>query len=299
MEKLELKFNKLTQKISELTLDEKDLEYMSGIVNIKLFGGRSNSVRVVKIILTVTLISFFAYQVSKIFSSDSKCLVRFPDTLSRTFRPLQSCDFCKHVAKIDSIYNISPDVFEELYAYNGHPVIVKDATANWTALHKFSFNFFKDLYLNANSSKTSCQFFPYKTEFKSLQEALRMGDERAVYKVGKPWYFGWSNCDHEVGEELRRHYSRPYFLPKYSENNDVDWIFMGVTGYGAHMHVDNVRLPSWQAQIHGSKEWTLAPPTECYYKCKWFKIVVQKGDTSKLNILNVILFKIFNFISYF
>lgn len=28
------------------------------------------------------------------------------------------------------------------------------------------------------------------------------------------------------------------------------------------MKVDNVRLPSWQAQIKGEKEWTLAPPPE-------------------------------------
>lgn len=45
--------------------------------------------------------------------------------------------------------------------------------------------------------------------------------------------------------------------------------------------MDNVRLPSWQAQIKGSKEWILAPPPECIYECLWFKVTVQKGDTSK------------------
>lgn len=46
-----------------------------------------------------------------------------------------------------------------------------------------------------------------------------------------------SNCDDRVGRVLRRHYDRPYFLPETSENKNVDWIFMGSPGYGAHMHV--------------------------------------------------------------
>lgn len=103
--------------------------------------------------------------------------------------------------------------------------------------------------------------------------------ERVNYHVGtEPWYFGWSNCNYEVARELRKHYDRPYFLPDTSENNAVDWLFMGGPGLGAHMHVDNVRLPSWQAQIKGAKEWILAPPPECYYECSTFSIIVRTGD---------------------
>ena len=28
-----------------------------------------------------------------------------------------------------------------------------------------------------------------------------------------------------------------------------DWIFMGTPGYGAPFHLDNVKYPSWQAQV--------------------------------------------------
>lgn len=125
----------------------------------------------------------------------------------------------------------------------------------------------------------------YKTEFKSLQEALNIPAERVNYEVGtKPWYFGWSNCDYEVAQELRKHYARPYFLPDNSENNAVDWIFMGGPSLGAHMHVDNVRLPSWQAQIKGEKQWILAPPPECYYECSTFSATVRTGDISKYHM---------------
>lgn len=57
----------------------------------------------------------------------------------------------------------------------------------------------------------------------------------------QPWYFGWSNCNPKVAEVLRQHYGRPYFLPRSSENNAIDWIFMGGPGLGAHMHVSEIR----------------------------------------------------------
>lgn len=128
----------------------------------------------------------------------------------------------------------------------------------------------------------SCQFFPQKTGIKNLHEALSIPRERVNYETGtEPWYFGWSNCNVEVAEVLRQHYGRPYFLPDSSENNAVDWIFMGGPGLGLNMHVDNVRLPSWQAQLRGGKQWILAPPPECYFQCKSFDTVVKKGEISE------------------
>lgn len=108
-----------------------------------------------------------------------------------------------------------------------------------------------------------------------------MKEDRVNYEKGtQPWYFGWSNCNYEIAKTLRKHYNRPYFLPKTSENTPTDWIFMGGPGMGAHMHVDNVRLPSWQAQLRGTKEWILAPPPECYYQCSSFKTTVHPGEIS-------------------
>jgi len=37
---------------------------------------------------------------------------------------------------------------------------------------------------------------------------------------------------------------------------------------------------SWQAQIRGSKKWSLEPPPECYYQCQPIEVVVHPGDTS-------------------
>lgn len=46
-----------------------------------------------------------------------------------------------------------------------------------------------------------------------------------------------SNCIPKVQNILRKHYSRPAFLPDDSESSSLDWIFMGGSGNGALMHV--------------------------------------------------------------
>ncbi|XP_012146378.1 adherens junction protein p120 isoform X5 [Megachile rotundata] len=204
------------------------------------------------------------------------CLAEFPSFTQNIFRPAEDCSICQDVQQVDRISNVDPATFEERYAYSGRPVVVTDATQNWTAPSVFSFPFFKSLY---EGEDANCQFFPYKTEFKNLQEVFNMSASRSLLEKGtKPWYVGWSNCDDEIGNILRKHYRKPYFLPDTAESERTDWIFMGSHGYGAPMHVDNVEHPSWQAQIKGEKLWILEPPRECHYTCRRLEVVVHPGD---------------------
>ncbi|XP_045034123.1 uncharacterized protein LOC116928992 [Daphnia magna] len=215
---------------------------------------------------------------------NDQCIISMPVDTKNVFRPPVDCDFCRDVHQVDIVQHVSPEEFESTYAYSGRPVIVKDALANWTAVNVFSYEFFSELYTkesNALASRSQrCQFFPYKTEFRSLEEALTMSEDR---QSNQPWYFGWSNCDSQTADVLRRHYSRPYFLPERSESSRTDWIFMGTAGLGAHMHVDHVSLPSWQAQCRGKKVWSLEPPPECHYQCQSMEVTVEAGDTIVLD----------------
>ena len=58
-----------------------------------------------------------------------------------------------------------------------------------------------------------------------------------------------------------------------------------------------VELSSWQAQLSGTKIWTLAPPPECEHVCQSFNITVNKGDISKcihnLIVNHDVLWKLF------
>ena len=169
-----------------------------------------------------------------------KCFLDYPFDQTKVFREMEDCNFCKNVTQVNRVNNMSPEEFEIQYILKTKPVVVTDGTRGWSAPDVFNFNFFKKLYetTNIENDDNECQFFPYKTEFKSLSEALNMSTDRSMLETGtKPWYIGWSNCNDNAGKILRQYYSTPYFLPKTSENIALNWIFMGGPGLGAHMHV--------------------------------------------------------------
>ena len=124
------------------------------------------------------------------------CIVEMPEYVTNMFRPPVECSFCENMTEVKTVYNISQEEFEELYAYTGVPVVVGDGTQNWTAPKYFSFEFFKEIYKEGSQAlenqENKCQFFPYKTSFQSLGEVMSMSLERAKMEDGsEPWYIGW------------------------------------------------------------------------------------------------------------
>ncbi|XP_063443827.1 uncharacterized protein LOC134724622 [Mytilus trossulus] len=215
--------------------------------------------------------------------TEARCAVDNSGMFIEVARPLTNCEMCRNLHQVPNEYEISVEDFSKKYAYTAVPVLIKDATKNWTAMNTFSYDFLKELYVNTTDAfevtEEECQFFPYKTDFETLEDAFNMTDDRAHFKEGeKTWYFGWSNCHPDISTILRKHYNRPYFLPNDSESSSLDWIFMGGSGLGAFVHLDYVQRPSWQAQISGKKTWTLVPTPECEDICHSMNVTVHKGD---------------------
>ena len=119
------------------------------------------------------------------------CLVEYPEKIQNLFRPPVNCSVCVNVTQVDRVSDLSPEQFSLDYAYSGRPVVVTDATGNWTATERFSFNFFRGIYSKESpvlvNEEEKCQFFPYRTKFENLGEALQMSAARAR----DPWYIGW------------------------------------------------------------------------------------------------------------
>jgi hypothetical protein len=136
-----------------------------------------------------------------------ECTIPLPHLMNALTRPVDDCAMCMGLQKIDRLNHISQDDFILKYAYSGIPVIIEDATKNWTAIDVFNFKFFKDLYTNKKQTANrkpdddkiiddednACQFFPYKTKFKNLEEVFEMTDDYFTQgsKNFKPWYIGW------------------------------------------------------------------------------------------------------------
>lgn len=130
--------------------------------------------------------------------STSPCLVDtemvFWNEITR--KPSECSKMCVDVEEVPRVSNLSKKEFIANYAYNGHPVVITDAAQNWSAVGKFSFNFFKRLYANNMEAAENfdydqgCIFFAYNSGFENLAQVLRMPKKRAEWR-GKPWYIGW------------------------------------------------------------------------------------------------------------
>lgn len=213
--------------------------------------------------------------INKTVSSNS-CLVE--NVLQEIGRPTFDCDLCANLTSVPVLRQISRMAFLKKFAFTGVPVLIKGAASHWKAIDTFNYDWLQSTYDNVHGSydqhEINGQFFPYKTEFKNLEEALHMSDERR----NKSWYFGWSNVQPEIVSVLRSYYKRPIFLPQDGEDSATDWIFMGTSGKGANVHLDNVERPSWQAQLSGKKTWYLFPSPECQDICHQINATMETGD---------------------
>ncbi len=204
-------FHKIRQKALSLGITPVQLQSLSAVKNLK--APRKHYVlpvlgvvAVLVVVVGVTVAiewpvsrrgltqSWFDWQGLDL--EEETCLVDMHDVVLDVTRPPVDCGICRGVSVVEKVQNITPEEFEEKYAYSGNPVVIVDAMKNWTATQVFNFDFFKSIYHEdspvLNNMDAQCQFFPYKTTFGSLSEVFDMSEERAQLKNGEePWYIGW------------------------------------------------------------------------------------------------------------
>lgn len=278
VEELAVLFSDLREKSLKggETLDSIRTEFLRQVVTDReqSTSSKKKSLKWFVIVVLPVVLAFAGYYfdvIEMLHVKEEPCLLNVNEIFIEVTRKRTNCSLlCDGLTEIPRVSDLSKQEFATKYAYTGRPVVVVDGAKNWSAIERFNFTFFKELFEKNKEAfrvnEEECQFFPYRTEFISLEQALNMSKERSEWKA-EPWYFGWSNCDPAIREELRTHYQLPYFLPSQSETSEQDWIFMGGPGPGAQIHIDSVDRPSWQAQLSGQKTWTLIPPPECEHIC--------------------------------
>jgi histone arginine demethylase JMJD6 len=201
------------------------------------------------------------------------------------------CSVCKDVDVIDdvSVKSLSVEHFEEKYAHSNRPLVVRNASLTWKAMNVLDYSWLRRVYLSdpqiLKEEDEDCWFNQYKTkEFRHLRSVFKMLGPTGALKSAKPWYVGWSVCHDKVATKLAKLYKTPSFINLESIDMKMPWIFLGTPGPGAHFHIDNVDLPSWQAQLSGIKTWYLKPPPECYWSCHGvMQTTLYPGDILVLN----------------
>ena len=160
-----------------------------------------------------------------------------------------ACDFCNHGFRVDKVSNISQNQYQDTYAYTGRPLVIQNTIKHRKAFTNFNVTFFQQLLTRFQNDENQfdCQFFPYKTNFKTVFEAFHASFNVPNFQEKSQfWYIGWANCYRDIHQILQEFYERPHFWPLHSENMKLTWIFMGGPGLGAHLHTSlfiNFRMP--------------------------------------------------------
>ena len=175
-----------------------EIKILLGIDRRKLEKKKSTPWILVLVSSVIVAIFLGSFGVGETFLRDlgeEYCLIDHTLSSLEVSRPIANCSMCQDLSSVPKVENISQEEFLTHYAYTGVPLVVTNATAEWTAFKVFDFKFLKKLY---NMSKTGragevnegCQFFPYLTNFKSLRELFEMSDSRAELQEDQ-WYVGW------------------------------------------------------------------------------------------------------------
>ena len=144
-------------------------------------------------IFPIILVLVFLFQRFYIVYQSEPCLLAQP-VLSEFAVPLLDCAKCRNITRALEIYNIPVIQFMNEHAFSLQPVLMKGAASDWPAIHTFSYQFFKDLYMQKpeaiDHDKSDGQFFPYSSSIHKLDEFMSLNNETAAMK-GEKWYIGW------------------------------------------------------------------------------------------------------------
>lgn len=207
-----------------------------------------------------------------------RCIVESPDTSGNGVDfcrlPVDCASVCSQVSSIDEYHvdDLSVELFEERYAHNERPLVVRNVSLNWKAMQVLDYHWLKNQYhmwpAEMDRVERECWYNSYSTlGVDNLRSLFRLPEKRLRMK-GRPWYVGWGVCHEPIAAEILNLFEPPPFLHPDSTPPKRPWIFIGTPGEeAAHIHIDNLGLASWQAQISGVKTWYLRPPPECASSC--------------------------------
>ena len=191
------KFKELKAKALEKGATEKEVirQFLSEVRSEPSRSSRRGKwLKIVFLLMPLLLASLVYYTFNDLFDETSPCTIDNSLFVLEAARPITDCKMCEGITEVPKLSGLTVETFVNNFAFSSKPLVVKDATVNWTAMHEFSYEYFRKLYSEAksalNETYEECLFFQYKTEFHSLSEVFNISKERVEFKA-EPWYVGW------------------------------------------------------------------------------------------------------------
>ncbi|XP_063230517.1 uncharacterized protein LOC134535374 [Bacillus rossius redtenbacheri] len=119
------------------------------------------------------------------------CSASVPQRLAGVFRPPEDCAVCRGLRQIDRVANTSWAALRQRYTSPGRPVVVTDATRNWTAQQVFSFRFLETVHAQF-PPPADCQAPAAPAAPAATPAAIGEDDFNASSRPGlEPWHISW------------------------------------------------------------------------------------------------------------
>ena len=146
-----------------------------------------------KFLPIVALLAALCYPALSVYEGGA-CLVSTGPVGEIVMYPKTDCGFCKDLVEAPRLSNLSTEQFLKDFINKNTPVVVTDATGNWSARELFSYEYFRGLYMDNPESLESDldqgQFFQYSSDLHHLDDVFHLPEDR-VQLEGKKWYIGW------------------------------------------------------------------------------------------------------------
>lgn len=160
---------------------------------------------------------------------------------------------------------LTPQQFLDEFATPGIPVIVTDLTAGWKAQKLWTLDFFRENYGHlALQVKREAQHGPGQASMTMAQyiDYLKSNQDESPYYLAS-WDFMLDAPELAQDFELPVYWKDDWILDLPEELRPrLLWLFIGPARTGFRMHVDIGHTAAWNAQLFGSKRWTLFPPSQ-------------------------------------
>ena len=135
------------------------------------------------------LLVYLYFRVVAVYMADP-CLLS-QGALAEFAMPLMDCELCRNISNHIEITDVTVSKFMEDYAFSIQPLLVKGAASHWPAVYTYSYEYFKDLYLQKPEAiemdTNDGQFFAYSSNIHSINEFLNISQDVDATK----WYIGW------------------------------------------------------------------------------------------------------------
>ncbi len=164
--------------------------------------------------------------------------------------------------ELASVSSITAEEFYSHYLIPRIPLIITDASANWQALEKWTWEWLVTQYGEVQVELTDSLNEKQQARLSEYIAYIFNPDEYPV-KNG-PLYLK----DLHFGDELCDDYKTPAFVDDWFADFPVHsrpsfrWFFIGPRSTGSPLHVDTSGTHAWLTQIFGEKEWVLFPPDD-------------------------------------